>query len=188
MFRADPVNRRSRWLWLPVLGALSVAAVGCIVVDDDDDYDYVDDPPPAEPNVASVSIDEGAQLEAEPGAGVGVFVEYQGGGAWRVWTTCDTDLTGYDCAFDLYLDGAALDASVAEDLEGADELEERGDSLRATLSTGSDTDGVIVEIEEGSPLRLEVWLDGELDGRFVSWVSGGQIAGPPPTNPVDFVP
>lgn len=188
MFRANAVNRSSRWLYLPILGALSVAAAGCIIVDGDgDDSVYI---PPSEdpPSVAVVSIDEGAQMEAAPGEGVGVFVEYQGSGAWRVWTTCDTDLTGYNCDFDLYLEGAELDTTVAEDLEGADELEERGDSLRATLSTGSDTDGVIVQLAEDSALRLEVWLDGGLDARFVSWVSEGQIQGPPPTNPVDFVP
>lgn len=187
MHRADSVNRLSRWVYLPVLGALSVAATGCIIVDDDDD-DYYYEPVPEDPYVAAVSIDEGAELEAEPGAGVGVFVEYQGAGVWRVWTTCDTDVTGAACTFDLYLDGANLDTSVAEDLEGADELEERGDSLLATLSTSSDTDGVIVQIDPDTPLRLEVWLDGALDERFVSWVSAGQVQGPPPSNPVDFVP
>jgi len=173
-------------VWVPVL-ALGAAQTGCIVVDDDDDDYYYEDPPSA-PYIAAVPIDEGAQIQADPGAGVGVFVEYQGAGLWRVWTTCDTDVSGADCAFDLYLDGADLDASIAEDLEGSDEIEERGDSLYVSLLTGADTDGVVVQLADDSALRLEVWLDGALDERFVSWISGGQVQTQPPSNPVDFVP
>jgi hypothetical protein len=189
MSRAHLVNRSSRWLWLPVLGALfAAAAPACIIVDDDDDGYYYEDPPPPDPAIYEVSIDEGAQLDADPGAGVGVFVEYQGAGSWRVWTTCDTEVTEVSCNFDLFLEGYGLEASASEDLEGSDELEERGDLLRVSLSTSTDTDGVIVQLDEGSALRVEVWLDGALDGRFVSWVSGGEVQNPPPSNPVDFVP
>ena len=187
MSRAISVKRWSRWVWAPVL-ALGAAQAGCIVVDDDSDDYYYEDPPPPTPYVEAVSIDEGAQIQAEPGDGVGVFVEYQGAGLWRVWTTCDTDVSGADCAFDLYLDGAGLDASIAEDLEGNDELEEREDSLYVSLLTAADTDGVVVQLAEDSPLRVEVWLDGALDERFVSWISGGQVQTYPPSNPVDFVP
>ncbi len=181
-------TKLSRWVLPIVLGSAAAMAPGCIVVDDDHDDHYYEDPPPPAAEIYSVSIDEGAQLQADPGEGVGVFVEYQGAGLWRIWTTCDTNVTGASCTFDLYLEGFSVDLSASEDLEGSDEIEERGDLLRLALSTGADTDGVVVQAEDDQPLRVEVWLDGALDGQYVSWVSGGEVRTSPPSNPVDFTP
>lgn len=179
----------SRWVWPLVLGVVAVSAPGCIVVDDDHDDDYYyEDPPPPEAEVFAVSIDEGAELQADPGEGVGVFVEYQGAGAWKIWTTCDTNVTDASCTFDLFLEGFGLDMSASEDLEGNDEIEERGDLLRVSLITSADSDGVVLQAEDDQPLRVEVWLDGALDSRYVSWVEGGEVRTSTPSNPVDFTP
>jgi len=178
-----------RLLALGLVCLTSLAGTGCVVHDrwddgGDDGSSYVD------PNsdVIGVSIDPGATLEADPGEGVGVFVELQDNGNWRVWTTCDTELTGYSCAFDLYLTGDGVRLYDTEDLEGYDGASDFGDEVDVTLDTDNDTDGVVVSSAAGAPLRLEVWLDGAPDGEFVYWVQNGAIRQGAPSNPVDFIP
>ena len=63
-----------------------------------------------------------------------------------------------------------------------------GDELYAYLETDYDTDGFSFSIEEGAPMRLEVYLDGYSEPRFVYWVSGGILQRGAPSNPVDFLP
>ncbi len=182
------VNSRPRSLWSKCLGlALSAGtlASGCVVMHDDHFDDGSVDP---DPQIVAVGIDEGASLEADPGAGVGIFVEYQGAGDYRIWTTCDSELTGYSCAFDLYLTGDSLRVTDTQDLEGYDEASDLGDEVHVTLDTDVDTDGVVVTTLDGAPLRLESWLDGAPDAEFVYWVQGGAIRQGAPSNPVDFVP
>jgi hypothetical protein len=171
---------------LAVALALCATGGGCVVHDDDDDYYY--EPPPSEEVVETVAIDEGGVLDADPGQGVGVFVEYLGAGSWHVWTTCDSEISGAGCSFDLYLDAWSLDLPRSDDLEVDDFLDEQGDSLHASFYVTDDTDGVTVEAEPDEPLRLEVWLDGAPDARFVYWVYGGEIYQGAPSNPVDFFP
>ncbi len=185
----DPLRRAPRRLrgFAALASTAALALASCIVVDDHHDHPP-EEPRPEDPIIESVSIDEGAEIAAEPGVGVGIFVEHLGTGRWHVWTTCDTELTDASCDFDLFLEGAGLEVAASDDLEGADELEQRGDLLRASFITAFDTDGVTIDLEEGSALRLEVWLDGALDAQFVSWVSGGVVQTYPPSNPVDFVP
>jgi hypothetical protein len=181
------VTHRSRSPWSTSLGVallVGTASSGCVFVHDDH-HDGVPDP---DPEIIAVGIDEGASLEADPGAGVGVFVEYQGGGDYRIWTTCDSEVTGYSCAFDLFLTADSLRVSDTEDLEGFDEASDLGDEVDVSLDTDVDTDGVVVTTLDGAPLRLEVWLDGAPDAEFVYWVQGGVIRQGAPSNPVDFVP
>ena len=116
------VTATSRRVWTGVLTSCailaSVAAPGCIVVDDDPDYYdpneeviIVDD----DPVIESVPIDAGSGLSADPGEGAGVFVEFLGDGQWNVWLTCDTELTGRSCAYDIYATANGIIAT-GEDL------------------------------------------------------------------------
>ena len=52
------------------------------------------------PQPMLVDVDPDRTMNATPGQGVGVFVEYKTGGHWNVWWTCDTNKSGQSCAFD----------------------------------------------------------------------------------------
>jgi hypothetical protein len=191
--RSPPLRFRSLGLGTLRLGSLglvlTVASTGCIIVRDGDDDGWVEPapgPPPGE--IFTVGIDEGAQLEADAGSGVGIYVEYQGAGGFRVWTTCDTELSGYACSFDIFAIGAGMGRGFGEDLEGNDELVANGEELYAYLETDYDTDGFRFRMADGAPMRLEVYLDGNSEPRFVYWVSGGVLQRGAPSNPVDFQP
>ncbi|HEX8792123.1 MAG TPA: hypothetical protein VF765_14315 [Polyangiaceae bacterium] len=47
-----------------------------------------------------VDVDPNQTMNATPGEGVGVFVQYKTGGHWTVWWTCDTNKTNLPCSFD----------------------------------------------------------------------------------------
>src|SRR5262245_14485074 len=49
----------------------------------------------------TVEVDTGRTLNAAPGEGIGVFVEYAAGGRWHIWWTCDTLQTSASCNFQL---------------------------------------------------------------------------------------
>ncbi len=185
------VIRRSHPLWTAVLAfaALTVPAAGCIVVDDDHDDEVIiidDDPPPV---VEVVPIDEGGALEADPGEGVGVFVEYRGAGEWNVWVTCDTEFSGFSCAYDLFVTAPDIVVTDDVDLESDDFLDHEFDTLHAGFDTDRDVDGVTFSIFEGDPIELEVWLDGEPNGSLVFWTANnGDIFEGMPSNPAIFQP
>lgn len=171
---------------------------GCIIVGDHDQTDNYDDtwedknPPPAIPDPMLVVIDTDQTMEAVPGDGVGIFVEYSSGGDWLLWTTCDTNTSGLPCAFDVF---AAVDTSSklesfeAIDTEGHDVVEVL-DSGEAHLhaDTASDIDGMHLVTTPGAILRVEVALDGVSSQQFVYWVGKGVLHTGAPTNPVDFQP
>jgi hypothetical protein len=186
------VHTKRRWLGR-LTSLLSVVALsGCfVVVDDEDDgrHNYPDpDPDPIPVAVEEVFIDEGERLEAEPGVGVGVFVEYLGAGTWHVWTTCDTENHGYQCNFDIGVAGYGLTTIDPEDLEGYDAIDQGVDNASIFFETGVDTDGVFIQIEELQPLTVEVYLDDADGSGFVSWVEDAVALQGAPSNPVAFVP
>jgi hypothetical protein len=160
------------------------------VVDDDDNDDIivVDDPPPPDPVIDSVPIDQGEGLSADPGEGAGVFVEYLGDGSWSVWTTCDTDLTGSVCLYDIFATAPDVRLTGEDDLEGPDVVLQDLDTLQLQADTTNDFDGMVFATSPGEPVLIEVWLDGALDGSLVFWVAEGTILKGLPTNPALFVP
>jgi len=103
----NSVKHRSLGLWTAILGLSAFvgagsALTGCIIVDDGDHYydddHYVDtDPPPSLPEPMLVGIDTDQTVDAVPGEGVGLFVEYSSGGNWLLWTTCDTNYSNVAC-------------------------------------------------------------------------------------------
>ena len=196
-FSAVPVKARSLGLWSLVLGAASLGLGGCIIVDNDDHddgYYYQDDgyTPPAQDDPQLVAIDTDAVIEAEPGEGVGLFVEYAAGGTWRIWTTCDTNYSKYICTFDGFL-SVDLESDLSdltnEALEGVDDVGvvEPG-VAQFHLETGSDIDALTFVTTPGAVVRLETYLDGVAEPRFVYWFGEGVLHTGAPTNPVDFQP
>ncbi|WP_438028381.1 hypothetical protein [Sorangium sp. So ce233] len=205
-FSADFVKLRSLGPWSSLLVAASLALSGCIVVDEDgrdhhhdhhDDWDDGDGgdstpPPPPTNNPMRVSIDTDALLSSEPGEGVGIFVEYAAGGTWTLWTTCDTNQSQVACSFDLY---ASVDtSSELFDIEGIDI--EKTDATRLVdegvayfhAETGSDIDAMAFTTTEGAVVRLEAYLDGAQEPRYVYWFGDGILHEGAPTNPLDFEP
>jgi hypothetical protein len=165
------------------------AAPACLVVDDDDDdVIVVDDPPPPDPVIESVPIDQGEGLSADPGEGAGVFVEYLGDGSWSVWTTCDSELTGTACLYDIFATAPDIRVTAEDDLEGPDVILQDLDTLQLQVDTTNDFDGMVFATVPGEPVQIEVWLDGALDGSLVFWVAQGTILQGLPTNPANFVP
>lgn len=212
------VNSRARSLLTGVLGAgaMAVALTGCFIVDDDDDYyedcdynydgycdcedtgtcndcDYNDDGycdcyDDGSCEVDSVGIDTGATLEAVPGEGTGIFVEYLGNGDWSVWTACDTEISGYTCIFDLYVSGEGLGFVDGFDLEGGDYVDDSSSTAQLHFETDYDFDAAEFSTFTDEPLYFEAYLDGAPETQFTFWTWGGEIYHDPPTNPVYFVP
>lgn len=186
-------------VWTAVLGLAVLPFTGCIIVDDDDDVVYVRDPdhdhdPDEVP--LEVRIDAGETLEAEPGDGVGVFVETTSSGAWQIWTTCDTATSGATCAFDACVsvvdgdpDRVGIENAVGDEAEDDDLVETFGDgSACFVFTTADDVDRFRFTTAPGATVRLGVDLDGVPDARFVFWVGDGVLHTGAPTNPVDLRP
>ncbi|WP_437940269.1 hypothetical protein [Sorangium sp. So ce341] len=205
-FSADFVKLRSLGLWSFLLVAAPLSSSGCIIVDEDghhgghqhddgdgweDDDDHNEPPPPADEPML-VAIDTDAALSSGPGEGVGIFVEYAAGGTWRLWTTCDTNSSKVVCSFDLY---ASVDTSselfdiVGTDLEKTDATRLADDGIAYLhAETGSDIDAMTFTTTEGAIVRLEAYLDGVQEPRYVYWFGDGVLHEGAPTNPIDFQP
>jgi hypothetical protein len=171
------------------------ALTGCIIVDSDSNSTIIDDtpPPPVITEPMRVNIASDVALDAIPGDGVGVFVEYYAGGTYRIWTTCDTTFSGNACAFDIFtsVDSSSnIVATTEEDLEGVDTITVNPGQGTVDLrfDTGGDYDSAVIDVTPGAILRLEAFVDGASDPRFVYWFGNGVLHEGAPTNPVDFAP
>lgn len=148
-------------------------------------------PTPVE--VADSVIDTGATLsEIDPGQGAGAFVEYQAGGHWRVFTACDTEVSGYDCRWDIIVSVAAGDDLIdfaEEELEGSDYLGWRDSrSVRMVSVNTNDFDGFTFDATPGATVRVDVYLDDAPAPSYIYWVGGGGLHQGSPTNPLDLTP
>ena len=174
------------------LGA-ALASSGCIIVADDDHHHDFDDDGYVEPvydDPATVAIDVGAHVgRVEPGFGTGLFVEVDEGGLWHLFVTCDTELSGYACGWEVDVR--------AEDVEWVDDdglgLEDEvdvydDDGLYAYLENDVDVDGVWFTTTPGAAIELTMLLDGASQPTFVYWVGGGVQNEGAPTNPIVFLP
>lgn len=194
------VKLGSLGVWSRVLAACAgvVALSGCIIIDSDSDRDstvIVDPGPgpiePIEPMLVDIETD--MALDAVPGDGVGVFVEYYGGGTYRIWTTCDTNFSKTFCPFDIFtsVDSSSNIVSVGqENLEGFDTVNANNaaGTVDLRLETDNDLDAVEINVTPGAILRVEVFLDGIAQPNFVYWFGNGVLHQGAPTSPVDFFP
>lgn len=182
---------------LALVAAFSVAASGCLMVDGHHDHDHGwnEQPPATITEPEQVLIDADAILDAEPGEGIGVMVEYATGGHWHVFTTCDYNTVanpGVACAFDIFattLDGSAIGNVKGEELAGKDSIELHADGsahlyTENTLSLG----GMAFDTAPGAVVELEVYLDGQADPHFIYWVGKDVLHRGAPTDPVRFEP
>lgn len=177
---------RNTTLWLL---PFCLAATGCYIEHDDDPIVIVD-PPPESTTIVEANIDTGEELDVEPGSGAGVFIEYEGDGWWHIFTSCDTTDERFACYWEV---GARadepIDEFVAEDLESDDSLYAPGRQTIVLRAFTSDTnDGLMFKTTPGAAIRLEAWLDGQPDPRFINWPGDGAIHRGAPSDPIDLVP
>lgn len=147
--------------------------------------------PVGDPASYPIDADEtvGASL---PGRGTGLFVEYESGGTWRIWVSCDTELSSYVCRWDVIVASggdAELSGVAEEDLEGGDWLDEYGArGLRLVADTDYDFDGFQFQAEASAPLQIDVELDGGWGHAFAYWVGDGELREGAESNPFELVP
>jgi hypothetical protein len=167
-----------------VAGAvLAIGASGCIVT-----------PLPIQPvpEVAQVSVQPGAPKVSPPGGGVGLFVQYDTGGHWRLLTNCDTAISGASCAFDVTVSavvGVKIDNVKGLSLGPTDSFVQFGDgSVNLVTNTTFGSEGLAFDANPGATIRLQVLVDGLPKPTLIHVVSqGGQFDGVP-TNPIDLHP
>src|SRR5262245_53521940 len=143
---------------LSLVPVFCLALAGC-TYEDDDDYDCNSSncggygPPPSNFIESSV-IDTGAALaEIEAGEGAGAFVEYEGDGAWHVFTACDTELSDYACSWDIIVstvDGNDLQDFDSDRLESEDYVGQfDSNSVQFLSTTDYDFDGFFIQADPG---------------------------------------
>lgn len=126
-------------------------------------------PPPA---AARAFIKPDEFLEAPPGEGAGVFIEYESGGRWHVWATCDTRLTGRSCLFDVLAQTSAgtIRNVYGDALSGDDSVfQECADTAQLVLKSRADISGMYFETQPGATVVFDVLVDGAPYPELVYW-------------------
>jgi hypothetical protein len=191
------MNRTTKLASILSIFTASLAMSGCYFQGTlggyiDDPAPVVDDPPPVTNVPAAIVIDSDAAMEAYPGEGVGIYVQYAYGGHWTVFTTCDTLYSDVSCNFDLLIEpepGLSLWNVSEQDLDSADTLSFYDDSsVNLVTRTTYGMDGVSFDADPGASIRIDVMVDGVARPEFVYVVSNGQVLDGVPTNPADFYP
>ncbi|MSP24009.1 MAG: hypothetical protein EXR75_02370 [Myxococcales bacterium] len=161
---------------------------GCVFSErhDDDDRDGLG----RDVTAFHTTIDSGEMLSTELGSGAGVFVEYARGGVWRIWTSCDTALTGLDCIYQIEVASyGRIDAVDGIDLEPFDTVDVFDDeSLTFYAETDYESDAVEVFATPGALLTVSVALDGLVDPSYFVWIGNGAVNEGAPASPVVFQP
>jgi len=172
--------------------AAAASLTGCVVGVDPGPDVIVTDPGPVVTTIPEVIVDQGAQMSADPGRGVGLFVQYQGDGRWDLFSTCDTALSGAACNFDVVVTAAPGDyfsGVTGTDLGSASDVSMEDDgTIRLVTSTDLGTDGVSFDTASGATIEVDVLLDGIPQPAFIFAVSGGVVLNGMPSNVVDFTP
>jgi hypothetical protein len=125
-------------------------------------------------------IDTNQTMNVAPGQGVGVFVEYDSGGNWNVWWTCDSSIDSANpaCTFDVKMTAQSGEITnlTPQKLESGDAVTQpTSASLEATTTTSTGTDGVTFTTTPGAQILLDATVGGQHDGRYVFFVQGGKV-------------
>jgi hypothetical protein len=134
--------------------------------------------PSAHPILAP--IDTNQTMSAQPGQGVGVFTEYDSGGLWHVWWTCDSavDQANPPCAFDVKVTAqkGTLDGVTAESFGPGDNYTQASPTtVEATSTVSTQLEGLHFQTEPGATIMLDATVGGQHDGRFLFFVEGGKV-------------
>lgn len=132
-----------------------------------------------------VVVDSNETMNASPGQGVGVFTQYQTGGHWNVWWTCDTDKSSLPCAFDITASvmAGAIENVAGQALQRTDVLNQpSAQEIEATTTTTTTTvEGVtfdtVVPSGDTPIVTVTVKLSGYYDPSYFFFVQDGKIKG-----------
>ena len=131
-----------------------------------------------------VDVDPNRTMNASPGEGVGVFTQYETGGHWDIWWTCDTSKTSLPCAFDVTVTvSTGTIANVAGQTLAAAEAPTQASTqsveLVTTTTTGIDgmTFDTVVPVGTTPIITLNAKLNGVDDAQYLFFVQDGEING-----------
>ncbi len=127
-----------------------------------------------------VEVDTGKTMSAQPGDGVGVFVEYAAGGKWHVWWTCDTNQTRQACDFNVAIasQSGALTYVKSEAFSTGDVLSiDAPQQISAATRTTTEVHGLTFETAAGASIRLDASVSGLKDSGFIFFVQDGVVNG-----------
>jgi hypothetical protein len=140
--------------------------------------------PSAKPMLARVESNK--TMNSTPGGGVGVFTEYDTGGHWHVWWTCDTNLSGETCPFDVKISvgTGAISNTTSEGFDATDILTTptvpsagKDGAIQAKTVTTTGVQGVLFDTDPGATITLSATIGGLYYGRFLFWVQSGNVNG-----------
>jgi hypothetical protein len=190
---------QSRFVRFAALFAVPAFAVGCIIEDDPprrvggpptsstatpapttgSGTGTTPTPPPGTPGPMLVEVDTGQTLTANPGEGVGVFVEYAAGGKWHLWWTCDTQKTQQSCDFSVSATAAQGNITNvdAQQLAGGYVASPTASRVEAHSSTSNEVNGINFTTNAGETITVEASIGGVEDGSFLFFVQDGKVNG-----------
>lgn len=183
---------------LGALGAAAAAAVACTVSSSTYDEgswfgdagiplpvcDECIDAGSARSRPLLATVDPNVKMTATPGQGAGIFTEYDTGGHWHIWWTCDTAITGDLCAVDVKVSvatGAITNASAAHfgagDTLTTPATSEAGvaGAIEARTTTTFTEEGIFFDTDAGATITLAGAIGGVFSGQFLFWVEGGKV-------------
>jgi len=126
-----------------------------------------------------VEVDTDQTMTADPGQGVGVFVEYGTGGKWHIWLTCDTAKTSQECDFtvDATVTVGTITNLDASQLAGGVATSPTPSSVHARITVSNDVRGVAFTTNPGVALTVRAALSDVTDGSFLFFVQDGKVNG-----------
>jgi hypothetical protein len=114
-----------------------------------------------------VVVDPNETLKANPGQGVGVFVQYSTGGHWNIWWTCDTDDTNLGCAYDntVTVSTGTITNVAGQELEASDTVTQaNAQTVEAVTTTTTGVDGMTFDTPFSSGQTPVITLVAKLNG------------------------
>jgi hypothetical protein len=124
-------------------------------------------------------VDTGQTMTAAPGQGVGVFTEYDAGGHWYIWWTCDSTLdSNPPCDFDVKVSAqsGAVTNAVSQEFEQGDVLTQASPAqIEANTRVSTGLDGVRFDTDPGATITLSATVGQQYSGQFIFFVEGGKV-------------
>jgi hypothetical protein len=132
-----------------------------------------------------VDVDPNQTMNATPGDGVGVFVQYKTGGHWTVWWTCDTNKTGQPCSFD---NGVSVSkgtitnvASMTPGIAATGVTQNAPGAIAAQTNTSTGADGITFDTPltagQVPVITVDAKVNGQENGGWLFFVQDGKING-----------
>jgi hypothetical protein len=125
-----------------------------------------------------VDVDTGGTLVTTPGKGIGVYIEYEAGGHWRVSWTCDTVITNFSCSFvvDAIVSTGAITNPATGGFQGGDSISQASpQQIEAVTTTTFADESMQFDTSPGAVITVSVSLNAPVYFFFVqdNLVNGG---------------